>query len=103
MVGWNDITRPTMIIRGNNTPSTLSSSSFTSTKHLFTIMGQTKSSNIYTFAETEVHDVFFDLNRTENFNSGTLLTNQRAVYIGAPTYAFPGGAQTITTAATVAI
>lgn len=52
-------------------------------------------------ASTEARDVFFNLARTVQFATGAL-TNQRAVYIGAPTYAFVA-ASTITNAATVYI
>lgn len=52
-------------------------------------------------ASTEASDVLLSLARTVQFATGAL-TNQRAVYITAPTYAFVG-ASTITTASTVSI
>lgn len=52
-------------------------------------------------ASTEAADVLFSLNRTVQFATGAL-TNQRAVYIQAPTYAFVG-ASTITNASTFTI
>lgn len=52
-------------------------------------------------ASAEANDVYFNLNRTVQFATGAL-TTQRAVRIGAPTYAFVG-ASTISDAATVYI
>jgi hypothetical protein len=52
-------------------------------------------------ASTERHSVRFNLANTITWATGGI-TNQRAFYIEAPTYAF-AGASTITTAATVAI
>jgi hypothetical protein len=52
-------------------------------------------------AGVEAIDWNFNLNRTVQFATGAI-TNQRAIYISAPTYAFVG-ASVITTAATLAI
>ncbi len=52
-------------------------------------------------ASTEATDVLFNLNRTVQFATGAL-TNQRALWVRRPTYAFVG-ASTLTNAATVAI
>lgn len=65
---------------------------------LLTITGPTHTTLT---ASTEASDVLFSLARTVQFSTGAL-TNQRAVYITAPTYGFVG-ASTITTAATVSI
>lgn len=52
-------------------------------------------------ASTEVNNVWFDLNATRTWATGSI-TNQREVLFDAPTYAF-NGASTITNASTVAI
>ncbi|HZQ10759.1 MAG TPA: hypothetical protein VFD70_29545 [Anaerolineae bacterium] len=52
-------------------------------------------------ASVEASDVLFNLNRTVQFSTGAL-TNQRAMWVRKPTYAFVG-ASTITNGATVAI
>jgi len=52
-------------------------------------------------ASTEASDVLFNLDRTVQFATGAL-SNQRAVYIKAPTYSFVG-ASTLSSAATLAI
>jgi len=52
-------------------------------------------------ASTELHDVYFNLARTVQFDTGSL-TLQRAIMVGAPTYSAVA-ASTITTAATVQI
>lgn len=52
-------------------------------------------------ASTEASDVLFSLARTVQFAAGAI-TNQRAVYLTAPTYGFVSGS-TITKAATLAI
>ncbi len=68
------------------------------TPNLLTLTGPTHTTLT---ASTEANDVFWDFARTVQFSTGAL-TNQRAVYITAPTYSFVG-ASTLTTASTLAI